>query len=69
MNLIEMDFRSIDYEAIGSRFNVFFFDGPHSDKDHYDALCLPQPCLDDQYVLIVDDWNLREVRQGTRRAI
>ena len=69
VNLIEKDFRAVDYEAIGSHFNVFFFDGPHSEKDHYDGLCLPQPCLDGQYVLVVDDWNFREVRDGTRRAI
>ena len=30
---------------------------------------LAQPALDDQFVLIVDDWNWKDVRQGTFEGI
>ena len=68
VSFLERDFRTIDYQTIGS-FNIFLFDGPHAEVDQYDGLCMPQPALDDQHVLIVDDWNFRTVRDGTHRAL
>jgi len=32
-------------------------------------LSLPLPCLDDQFVFIVDDWNWGRVRAGTLEAV
>jgi hypothetical protein len=66
--LIEKDFRSIDYSTIG-KYNVYMFDGPHSEKDQYDGVVVAQPALDDTYVLIVDDWNWAEVQDGTWGAL
>lgn len=68
VSFLERDFREIDYASIG-RFDVFLFDGPHSEKDQYDGVVMPQPALDDDYVLIVDDWNFQSVRVGTHRAM
>ena len=68
VSVIERDFREVDYRTIG-RFNVFMFDGPHLEIDHYDALMLAAPALDDAFILIIDDWNLAPVRSGTRRAL
>lgn len=65
---IESDFRQVDYTAIGS-FNIYLFDGPHSEEDQYDGIVIAQPALDDVYVLVVDDWNWEAVRMGTLRAI
>ena len=45
------------------------YDGPHQLKDHFDGIELVQPALDDEYVLIVDDWNWNQVRSGTLSAI
>jgi hypothetical protein len=67
-DVIESDFRSVDYRRIG-RFNIFLFDGPHEERDQYDGIMLAQPALDDHLTLIVDDWNWRQVRLGTFRAI
>ena len=67
-NLIEMDFKKIDYTKIG-KFNIYMYDGPHHGKDHYDAIKLVQPALMDKYILIVDDWNWDQVRKGTNQAI
>jgi len=68
LDVIEQDFRSIDYHNIGS-FNIYLFDGPHSEKDQYDGIAIAQIALADPFVLIVDDWNWRHVRLGTLRAL
>ena len=66
--LIEQDFREVDYHALG-KFNVYLFDGPHSEVDQHDGILIAQPCLDDRFVLIVDDWNWAAVRLGTMRGL
>ncbi|MFZ1743577.1 MAG: class I SAM-dependent methyltransferase [Pontixanthobacter sp.] len=66
--LIESDFRKVDYGDLGS-FNVFLFDGPHSEEDQYDGVVIAAPALDNEFILIVDDWNWRAGRLGTFRAI
>lgn len=65
---VESDFRELDYTSLG-RFNVYLFDGPHEYQDQYDGVRLAQPCLDDEFVLIVDDWNWEPVRKGTWDAL
>ncbi len=65
---IEQDFRKIEYGLIG-RFNIYMFDGPHAEVDHYDGIILAQPALDKSHILIVDDWNWTSVRNGTLRAL
>lgn len=65
---IESDFRTVDFASVG-RFNVYLFDGPHEEIDQYDGVVLAQPALEPTYLLIVDDWNWRAVRNGTFRAL
>jgi hypothetical protein len=67
-NFIEQDFRAVDYRSIGT-FNVYLFDGPHGESDHYDGVMLPQQALAQIYLLIVDDWNWFQVRVGTLQAL
>jgi hypothetical protein len=45
------------------------FDGPHNERDQYDGIMLAQPALDRSHILIVDDWNWEQVRDGTLRAL
>jgi hypothetical protein len=66
---LESDFRKVDYNDMGDGFNIYLFDGPHQQQDHYDALALVLPCLDDEFIYIVDDWNWLPVRAGTFAAI
>lgn len=68
LEIIDQDFRAVAPESIGN-FNIYLFDGPHSEADQYDGISLMQPALDDAYVLIVDDWNWLEVRAGTLSAL
>lgn len=65
---METDFRAVDYGSIGQS-NVYLFDGPHEEADQYDGVVLAQPALTKRYLLIVDDWNWRAVRNGTFRAL
>lgn len=66
--LIESDFRTIDYNNIG-KYNVYMFDGPHLEQDQYDGVVIAQPALDDEYLLIVDDYNGFDIQNGTIRAV
>ena len=68
VTVIERDFRTIDYASLG-KFNILFYDGPHSEKDQYEGVFLPQPAMDDAFILIVDDWNWLSVRNGTFNSI
>jgi hypothetical protein len=68
VEIIEADFRAIDYDAIG-RFNVMFYDGAHEEQDQYEGVLLPTMAMDDDYILIVDDWNWDRVRTGTLNAL
>jgi len=65
---IESDFRNVNYNEIGM-FNIYCYDALHEEKDQYQGVSIVQPALDEIFVLIVDDWNLLEVRKGTNRAI
>ena len=66
--LIETDFRQIDFASLRP-VNIYLFDGPHSEIDQFDGIRLALPALEQNFVLIVDDYNLPEVRNGTERAI
>jgi hypothetical protein len=68
VTFIESDFRKIDYAGLG-RFNVYMFDGPHTTADQYDGISLPLPALENEFVLIVDDWNHGPAREGTLKAL
>jgi hypothetical protein len=67
VQIIDEDFRRVDFSSLGKS-NVFLFDGPHQEIDQFDGIVQAQPALDRHHVLIVDDWNLGWVRDGTLRA-
>lgn len=68
LTVLEQDFRAIDYTGLG-KFNMYLFDGPHTAQDQYDGLMMAQPALDQNYLLVVDDWNWPPAREGTQRAL
>ncbi len=67
INVIEKDYKQINYKDIGKH-NIFFFDGPHHKKDHFDAIILAQHALEEEFIMIIDDWNWKQVREGTNEA-
>jgi len=50
------------------KFNIYLFDANHEEESHYKALVHYYECLDDIFIFIVDDWNLKDVRDGTYRS-
>jgi len=61
---IESDFRKVNYNKLG-KFNIYCYDALHDRKSQYDGITIAQPALDDIFTVIIDDWNLKEVRKGT----
>jgi len=65
--LINNDFKNIDYSEF-DKFNVYFYDGAHTESDQYNAFIYLNPFLEDRFICIVDDWNDRNAKEGTRMA-
>ena len=65
---IESDFRLVNFIDL-EKFNVYLFDGPHSEQDQYDGIKIALPALQNDFIIIVDDWNWDRVRKGTFRAL
>jgi hypothetical protein len=67
-SFIEMDCFSVNVAEL-PKFNIYLYDGHHSEDAQYRALTHFYNCLDDIFIFIVDDWNVKEVRDGTFDAI
>jgi hypothetical protein len=65
---IENDCFQVDVSTL-PKFNIYMYDGNHTNESHYNALAHYYSCLDDVFIYIVDDWNWIDVRDGTLRAI
>lgn len=65
---IESDCFKVDVSTL-PKFNIYMYDGNHSAESHYKALLHYYNCLDDVFIYIVDDWNWKRVRDGTKEAI
>ena len=64
---IESDCFAVDITTL-PKFNVYMFDGNHEEESHYKALVHFYDCMDDEFIFIVDDWNWKKVRDGTRES-
>jgi hypothetical protein len=65
---LELDCFTLDISEIG-KYNIYLYDGNHSEESHYKSLVYFQDALDDTFIFIVDDWNWNYVRSGVERAI
>jgi len=65
---IENDCFKVDISIL-PKFNIYMYDGNHSNERHYKALLHYYNCLDDVFIFIVDDWNWKDVRDGTLNSI
>ena len=65
---IENDCYKVDISVL-PKFNIYMYDGNHTDESHYKALLHYYDCLDDMFIFIVDDWNWKDVRNGTIKSI
>jgi hypothetical protein len=51
------------------QFQLYLYDGPHSEQDHFDSVALMVKKVSKVFVLVVDDWSWKSVRAGTWRAV
>jgi len=58
----------VDFEKIG-KFNVYFYDGAHDEESQKSAIIMAQKALEDEFILVIDDWNHPHPRNGTISAI
>ena len=65
---IENDCFQVDISIL-PKFNIYMYDGNHTNESHYMALLHYYKCLDDTFIFIVDDWNWKDVRDGTFNSI
>ena len=65
---IENDCYKVDVSTL-PKFNIYMYDGNHTKENHYNALLHYYNCLDDVFIFIVDDWNWKDVRDGTINSI
>jgi len=65
---IENDCFKVDVSKL-PKFNIYMYDGNHTNESHYKALLHYYNCLDDIFIFIVDDWNWKDVRDGTMNSI
>ncbi|NQU51722.1 MAG: hypothetical protein HQ522_04195 [Bacteroidetes bacterium] len=65
---IEKNCWDVDVNELG-RFNIFMYDGNHKFSSHFKALNTYLPCLDDEFIFFVDDWNWLFVSRGTQNSI
>ena len=65
---IEDDCFKVDVLTL-PKFNIYMYDGNHTNESHYKALLHYYNCLDDLFIFIVDDWNWMDVRDGTMNSI
>jgi hypothetical protein len=65
---IEHDCYKLDVSVL-PKFNIYMYDGNHTNESHYKALIHYYNCLDDIFIFIVDDWNWQDVRNGTINSI
>lgn len=65
---IEADCYTVNIDQLG-KYNIYLFDGDHSEEGHYRALSHFVNALDDTFIYIVDDWNWLDVRSGTIKSI
>lgn len=65
---IENDCYKVDVSTL-PKFNIYMYDGNHTNESHYKALLHYYNCLDDIFIFIVDDWNWKDVRDGTINSI
>jgi hypothetical protein len=51
-----------------NKINIYFYDGDHDEQSQYNAFKLYNHIFDDIFIVIIDDWNQTDTKNGTQRA-
>lgn len=65
VEVIDNDCWKIDINDIDKKFNVYLYDGGHDYDDHYNAISKYHSKLEENCIVLIDDWNWDAVRKGT----
>ena len=49
-------------------FDIYLYDGGHKEEDQYNAFKYFDSKFNKRFIAIVDDWNYKEAKDGTKRA-
>jgi hypothetical protein len=66
--IFDVDFDTFDFNTVPDKIDVYLYDGDHTKKAQYDGIIKVYPILNDESIIIVDDWNWQDVRDGTFQA-
>jgi len=66
---INKDSFEVSMDDLPYKYNVYLYDGDHSDEAHEKALTHYIDAMDDTFIFMVDDWMFEGVRRGTYAAI
>ncbi len=69
VQVINGDMWNLELRKLQYKHNILFYDGPHDEQSHYKVLHKYLPVLDNQFVLVIDDWNWPNVSLPTKKAI
>jgi len=63
----ELDCFSMDLNKL-PKIDIYFYDGEHSLDAQYRAFKYFEPVFADTFIAVVDDWEQKKVREGTKKA-
>jgi hypothetical protein len=67
-NFYEANCFNFNLKTITNKINIYFYDGAHTKEDQRLAFAYYDSILEDTFIAIVDDYNLREAQEGTQLA-
>jgi len=68
ITVFDNDSFKINLNEIENKFNVYLYDGGHSYEEQYKAISYYKTKLEENCIILIDDWNRTEVRNGTLDA-
>jgi len=66
---LNKDSFEVSMDELPYKYNVYLYDGDHTNEAHEKALTHFIDAMDDTFIFVVDDWMFKGVREGTYEAI
>lgn len=67
--VIDKDAFAVTLDDVKFKINILFYDGDHSFESQEKVIAHYKPLCDEIFILIVDDWNWPQVKDGTYSGI
>jgi hypothetical protein len=69
MQFINQDCFALSTAPRFAPYDIYMYDGGHSQEDHRKAVVDMWPLLPDVCIFLVDDWEWEQVKVGTREGL